>query len=152
MRFLSLAFISVCSVAATVPDRFLVQLAGEPAATHSVRLGHRPHASDPEFRARVFALKQQHLQMRATLESNGAEVIAETIAVTNVMIVRIPSDRADALASIPGVVRVHPVRLFHRTLDRALPLEKVPDAWNQIGVRVLIGLGKSAGWRERGVI
>src|SRR5260370_763445 len=131
MRFLSLAFISVCAVAATVPDRFLVQLAGEPAATHSVRLGHRPHASDPEFRARVSALKQQHLQMRAALESNGAEVIGETTAATNLMIGRIPSDRAGTLASIPGVLRVHPLRLFHRTLDHTLPLVTVPDACNK---------------------
>ena len=112
MRFLTLVFISVCAVAATVPDRFLVQLSGDPAAIHAVRRGHRAAASDPEFRARVSELKRQHLQMRSALESSGAQVIGETTAATNVMIVRIPSDRASRLAAIPGVLRVHPVRLF----------------------------------------
>ena len=151
MRLLALIFISVCAIAATVPDRYLVQLAGEPAAAQAVQRGHRPHTSDPEFRARVTALKQQHLQMRAAFEANGAQVIGETTAVTNVMIVRISAQRAAALASIPGVVRVHPVRMFNRTLDHALPLEKVPDAWNQIGGQANAGLGIKIGMIDTGM-
>ena len=151
MRLLALVFVSVCAVAATIPDRYLVQLAGDPAATQAARLGHRPNASDPEFRARAVALKQQHLQMRAALESNGAQVTGETTAVTNVMIVRIPAERVAAIASLPGVVRVHPVRIFYRTLDHALPLEKVPDAWNQIGGQANAGLGIKIGMIDTGM-
>ena len=69
MRLLPLVFISVCAAAATVPDRYLVQLAGDPAATQAVRLGHRPHASDPEFRARTATLKQQCLRAAKTQNS-----------------------------------------------------------------------------------
>ena len=151
MRFLSLVFISVCAVAATVPDRYFVQLDGDPAALHAVRLGHRARATDPEFRARVSALKQQHLQMRAALEAMGARVLGETTVVTNLMIVRIPANRVAALASIPGVVRVRPVRLFYRTLDHALPLEKVPDAWNQIGGQSNAGIGMMVGMIDTGI-
>ena len=151
MRLFSILFFSVCAIAANVPDRFFVQLAGEPAATHAVRLGHRAHSADPEFRARVSILKQQHLQMRAALESNGAQVIGETTAVTNTMIVRISTDRASALANIPGVLRVYPVRMFYRTLDHALPLEKVPDAWNQIGGQATAGLGIKIGMIDTGM-
>ena len=151
MKFLSLVFTSVCAVAATVPDLFFVQLAGDPAAVHAVRFRHRPQATDSEFRARVSALKQQHLQARAALESSGAVVIGETTAATNLMIVRIPANRAAPLASIPGVVRVYPVRLFHRTLDHALPLEKVPDAWNQIGGQGNAGAGMMIGMIDTGI-
>ena len=150
MKFLCLIFMSVCAVAATVPDRFLVQLAGEPAAKQAA-LGHRSHATDPALRARVSALKQQHLQMRAALEAAGAVVIGETTALTNLMIVRIPADRAAALASIPGVVRVHPVRMFYRTLDHALPLEMVPEAWNQIGGQSNAGVGMMIGMIDTGI-
>ena len=129
----------------------MVQLSGDAAATHAVRRGHRAHATDPEFRARVSALKQQHLQMKSALESNGAEVIGETTAATNAIIVRIPAGRAARLAALPGVVRVHPVRLFHRTLDHALPLEKVPDAWNQIGGQANAGLGIKIGLIDTGM-
>jgi hypothetical protein len=151
MRFLPFVFMSVCAVAATVPDRFFVQLDGEPAAAHAVRMGHRAHAADPEFRARVSALKQQHLQMKAALESSGAEVIGETTAATNAMIVKIPADRAAGLASLPGVARVHAVRLFQRTLDHALPLAKVPDAWNQIGGQANAGAGIKIGMIDTGM-
>ena len=126
---------------AVVPDRFIVQLEGDPAATHAVRLGHRAHATDPEFRARLAALSQQHVRMRNALEAKGAHVFGETNVVSNMIFVSFPSDRAAELASIPGVVRVHPVRLFHHTLDHALPLLKVPDAWNQIGGQGNAGLG-----------
>ena len=150
MKFLCLVFISVYAVAATVPDRFIVQLAGEPAAIHAVP-GRRVRAADPEFRARLSALKRQHLQVRAALEAAGAVVIGETTAVTNAMIVRIPSERAAALASIPGVLRVQPVRMFYRTLDHALPLERVPDAWNQIGGQSSAGAGIAIGMIDTGM-
>src|SRR5579864_2465063 len=151
MRIVFIFFLGVCAFAATVPDRFFVQLDGEPAATQAVRLGHRAHSADPEFRARVSALKQQHLQMRSALESNGAQVIGETTAVTNLMIVRIAPERVAAIASLPGVVRVHAVRIFYRTLDHALPLEKVPDAWNQIGGQANAGLGIKIGLIDTGM-
>src|SRR5437763_1263451 len=79
MRLLALIFISVCAIAATVPDRYLVQLAGEPAAAQAVRRGHRPHTSDQEFRARVITLRQQHLQMRAALDTDGHGTGTSTI-------------------------------------------------------------------------
>ena len=151
MRLLSVLFMSVCAVAATVPDRYIVQLAGEPAAAHAVRLRHRAQATDAEFRVRVSELKQQHVQMKAALESAGAQVLGETTSVTNTIAVRIPAARAAALSSIPGVVRVHPVRIFQHTLDHALPLEKVPDAWNQIGGQASAGLGIKVGMIDTGI-
>ena len=150
MKFLCLICMNACAIAATVPDRFLVQLTGEPAATRAA-LGRRSGASDPAFRARVSALKQQHLQMRAALEAAGAVVIGETTALTNLMIVRITADRAAALASIPGVVRVYPVRMFYRMLDHALPLEMVPQAWNQIGGQSSAGVGIMVGMVDTGM-
>lgn len=139
------------TIADTVPDRYILELAGEPAAAHAVRMGHRPHSSDSEFRARTATLRQQHAQMRKTLEAKGAQVLGETTAVTNMLFVRIPSERVADLAAIPGVLRVHPVRLYHLVLDHALPLEKVPDAWNQIGGQANAGAGVKVAVIDTGI-
>ena len=128
-----LFLVPLLAAAATVPDRYIVELAGEPAAAYAVRLGHRAHSSDAMFAARADAIRQQHVQMRSALEAKGAQVLGETTAVTNTMFVTIPSARVADLSAIPGVVRVYPVLLYRPALDHALPLLKVPDAWNQIG-------------------
>ena len=141
----------ISAIAATVPDRYLVELAGEPAALHAAKRGHRARAADPEFRTGTATLLDQHRQVRAELEARGAQVLGETTAASNVMVVRIPAARASALASIPGVLRVHPVRLFQHTLDHALPLERVPDAWNLIGGQSNAGSGIMIGMIDTGI-
>jgi len=139
---LSILFFAIFhATAAIVPDRFILQLEGDAAATHAIRLGHRAYASDPEFSARMTTLREQHARMRSAVENKGAQVLGETSVVSNMLFVRFPSARAAELAAIPGVARVYPVRLFHHTLDHALPLLKVPDAWNQIGGQANAGLG-----------
>jgi subtilisin family serine protease len=47
--------------------------------------------------------------------------------------VEVPDAEAQALAQVPGVKRVRPVREFHLLLDRALPLHHVPEAWSAVG-------------------
>lgn len=149
--FLAVTCLGSLGIAATVPERYLVELEGDPAAVHAVKRGHAVRSYDPEFRSRLATLRQQHSRMRTALESYGAQVIGETTVATNVMVVRIADDRAAGLASIPGVLRVHPVRLFQPTLDHALPLERVPDAWNQIGGAQNAGLGIKIGMIDTGI-
>src|SRR6185369_635325 len=54
--------------------------------------------------------------------------------VANAFIVRVADAKAAGLASIPGVVHVYPVRSFKLNLDHALPLHRVPEAWQQVGI------------------
>ena len=149
--FLAIVCFGSVASAATVPERYLVELDGDPAAVHAAKRGHAARRYDPEFRSRLAVLRQQHSRMRAALESYGAQVIGETTVATNVMVVQVADERAAGLASIPGVLRVHPVRLFERTLDHALPLERVPDAWNQIGGALNAGLGMKIGMIDTGI-
>src|SRR5258708_2380170 len=95
-----------------VPDRYIVQLSRDPAAAHC-------KTAAPEFGGRLAALRQNHLPMRKTLEAKGAQVLVETLAVSNFIFVQFPSERAAELASISGVARVYPVRLYQPTLDHA---------------------------------
>jgi minor extracellular serine protease Vpr len=148
---LALCTLALAASAQVVPDRYILQLSGEPAAAYANRLGHRAHSADSIFRSRVATLQQQHARIRQTLTAKGAQTTGETTAVTNMMFVRFPDSRAAELSAIAGVLRVYPVRLHNLTLDHALPLEKVPDAWNQIGGSGNAGVGIKVAVLDTGV-
>src|SRR5205085_5416193 len=63
----------------------------------------------------------------------------------------ISPEKASQLASIPGVVRMHAVRMYQRSLDHALPLHKVPDAWTFIGGAGNAGLGSKVAIIDTGI-
>jgi minor extracellular serine protease Vpr len=133
-----------------VADRYIVELSGEPVATHLSRLGvagggwkwdERAIATARQHRTRVRAEQEQ---ARSLIEQQEATVVDSVDTVANALIVEIPDAQAGRLSRIPGVARVHQVREFDLLLDHALPLLKVPAAWNQVGidnagVRVKIG-------------
>ena len=78
---------------------------------------------------------------RVQVERAGGRVLATLEAVANAMIVQIPDRHAATLASLPGVVRVHRVRLVKPYLDHAVALHKVNEAWNAIGGPTSAGAG-----------
>src|SRR5689334_11192913 len=102
--------------AQVVPDRYIVELTGRPAAI------------SPRF-----AVRAEQARMRPALERSGARVLASLETVANAFVVAVPDAQAPRLASLAGVARVHPVRLARPYLDHALALHKVPDAWTAIG-------------------
>lgn len=114
--FLSCA---LAALGATAPGRYIVELTGDPAT---------PRAS-----SRLGALARQHTNARQAIQQQGAEVTGETTTVTNTLFVQVPAGSTADLTTIPGVKRVYPERIRKALLDHALPLEKVPDAWTQIG-------------------
>ena len=147
------AILTVAAFAQVVPDRYILELSGAAAAdsaAYVVRLGHSTSA-DAVFRTRLAELKQEHARLRQVLAVKGARVTGETAAVTNMMFVQFPDSRAAELASIPGVDRVYPVQRYKLNLDHALPLEKVPDAWNQIGGSANAGAGIKVGVVDTGI-
>ncbi len=150
-RLAVLVFLVFPAVAATVPDRYIVELSTEPAAVAAARQGHRTRAADAVFRARAAAIATEHQAMKTALQAAGAEVLGETSAVTNTLFVQIQDAQASRLRSIPGVARVYPVRMHHLLLDRALPLLHVPDAWNQIGGQDNAGAGIKIGIIDTGI-
>ena len=85
-------------------------------------------------RQRRLQVREAQRPVRARLEAAEAEILGSVDTVANAFLVRISDDKAAALASIPGVLRVHRVRMFKPVLDRALPLHHVPEAWQQVGI------------------
>ena len=137
--------------AQVLPGRYIVELAGEPAALFAARSGHRAHRTGAVFQSRASEIRNQQSSVRRSVEQSGAEVLDSTQAVMNALMVRISPEKAGQLAAIPGVLRVHPVRLYERTLDHALPLHKVPDSWNLIGGAGNAGLGSKIAIIDTGV-
>ncbi len=137
--------------AQVVPGRYIVEMEGEPAATYSVRRGGAAHRRDATFLSRAAEIRQQQQTARRSVEQKGGQVLETTNAVMNSLLVSIPAGQEAALASIPGVLRVYPVRLYHPTLDRALPLHHVPEAWDQLGGILNAGLGMKIAIIDTGI-
>ena len=109
MRWCAVLWVAAAA-AQTVPGRYIVELAGEPVAGAAARVA-----------------------ARRAVERQGAVVVGQVDEVANALLVRVDDAEAPRLASLPGVKRVVPVRRLKRLLDHALPLHKVPEAWNRIG-------------------
>lgn len=124
--------------AQTVPGRYIVELTGDPVAAHaervSARADRRFDMQGPAARARRQALRLEQRAVRDAAASQQVEVVGSLESLSNALIVRVADANAAALERLPGVRKVHPVRLFHMSLDRALQLHKVPEAWSQVGV------------------
>jgi len=108
-RFLPSLFLAPLLLAQPVPGHYIVELDSASAATR------------PAKRTLRRALEAQHIQI---LES------VDTVA--NALLVRASGDRAGALASTPGVTRVHPVYYLRRAVDCALALHQIDQAIQRI--------------------
>ena len=115
-----------------VPGRYIVELAGEPAAVTAARQGSKFAARENGFALRRAAVRQGQTNIRRGVVDHGGTVLESMDTVVNGLIVNIPDARASELLQIPGVVRVQQARRLQLSLDRALPVHKVPDAWAEL--------------------
>jgi minor extracellular serine protease Vpr len=122
-----------------VPGRYVVELAGDPAAAAAA-----PRA---ELAARRAGVRQLQVDARQAVADLGGTVIESMDTVLNGLIVNIPDARVAELSRMPGVVKVHKVYWLKPFLNHALPIHKVPDAWlmlpqgqNSAGAGIKIGM------------
>lgn len=158
MRFYSfiLAVVVLSSIASlsgqVVPGRYVVELAGEPAAVAASKQGSRFAAREADFTVRRAGVRQAQASARSAVARLGGTVLGSMDTVFNGLMVSIPEAQAAELAKLPGVVRVHAVHRVRPLLSHALPLHKVPDAWmmlpqGQSGA----GLGIKIGMIDTGI-
>jgi subtilisin family serine protease len=154
VRRIWIYLISIPLLAGTIPGRYIVQLTGESASQYIARtvpvhqrrqalLG----AAGLQARANV---RQAQAPVRARLERRGARIIGSLDTLSNAMFVSIPAARAARLRHVPGVRRVLPERTYQLTLDHALPLHKVPQAWS-LGGAYPQGAGIKIGMIDTGI-
>jgi len=117
--------------AQVIPGRFIVELADEPATVTK--------SAAETSRARV----------RTALESKGLRVVGSTTHVLNALVVE--GADAAALRATPGVRKVYPVVTVRKSLDRALNLHRIPEAWNLLNGSSNQGEGIRIGILDTGI-
>ena len=127
-RLPCLLLVSCALAVAAVPNQYIVEMRSDPVAAHAA--GVHTEAA----RLKRTQIREQQRLVRAQVEAAEGQVVRALDTVANALIVNIPDAKAANLASIPGVLRVHPVRRFKLALDHALPLHHVPEAWQQVGL------------------
>ena len=121
-----------------VPNRYIVELSTESVGAHVARMAPRGaarrllHTTEADQHRALVRAGQAAARTR--VEAAEGKVIGSVETVRNALVVEIPDSKASRLASIPGVVKVYPVRTFQLLLDHALPLHHVPQAWSQVGI------------------
>src|SRR5262249_41084646 len=118
-------------------QRYIVELSGDPIAEHVAkerkRTGRRVEMNSDVARTRQTQLRSEQQQVRKKLEDLGVKVLDSTEAISNSLIVDMPDELVAKVAAIPGVKRVRKAQTYKPMLDHALPLHKVPEAWNRVG-------------------
>jgi minor extracellular serine protease Vpr len=119
-------------------SRYIVELSGDAVGEHVVKqskaAGKRLAMEGEPARTRRSQLRNEQLQATVALLDLGVEVLDSTETVSNSLIVRMADELAPRVEALPGVKRVRQVRQFLPELDHAIPLHKVPQAWNLVGL------------------
>ncbi len=133
------------AIAQIVPDRYVVELSEEPLGV-AVRTKGKAALSD-----RYRAILSEQSRTKAAIESRRGRVTTSVDSVMNALFVKLPGQDPAVLAAIPGVKKVYPVHLMHKSLDRALALHQVPVAWSLIGGKDRAGAGIKIGILDTGI-
>src|SRR5437588_3729629 len=142
-------------VVAGANSHYIVELTGDPVATHvtkeSKRTGKKVAMDSEVARARRNDLEREQKRARAALKNLGVEVLDSTQTTSNTLIVSMPDSLVDKVAALPGVKRVHKARPVKMNLDHALPLHHVPQAWAATGGMGAAGMGVNIGMIDTGI-
>jgi subtilisin family serine protease len=137
-KFLAIvALVAYPALAELVPGRYIVELSSEPVAERVVREAGKQSARQAMRGAAVAShrlrIREEQSALRGRMGA-GVTVVGSIDTVGNALFVRVPDDRAAALAALPGVKRVRQVRIFKMVLDRAVVVDRVTEAWDRVGL------------------
>ncbi|WP_292833379.1 S8 family serine peptidase [Microbacterium sp.] len=109
----------------------IIEMTGDPVAVVQADTGRE--LSTTEEAAVKGKLKSAQDSIKADITDKGGEIQAQMQSAYNGFQATVPADQLDAVASLPGVVAVHPVRTY--TVDNAVsvPYLGVPQVWESTG-------------------
>ncbi len=114
------------------PVTVVIQLGGEPASVQQGNLGRRLDSREKEQIKTQLRASQENLH--ANIQGFGGTVLANYQMAYNGIKVRIPRDKLDQLASLPGVIAVRPLFPVRPTNERGVPLIGTPGVWQSLGL------------------
>jgi subtilisin family serine protease len=130
--FVILLLAGLLNGAPIVPGRYIVELSAEPAAIPE-RGSAGKSATRSAMASRRAAVLNQQSRVRAALSERSVQVVDSVDTVANALVVQAQPDRIAELFALSGVIRIVPVRLYKKLLDRAVLLQGVTDAWAHAG-------------------
>ena len=151
VRFALFLFCTFLAHAAIVPNRFIVELTTEPLADRLSAGGARislSSAAAVSHRARIL---REQAQLRVSLRQAGAQVLESLDTVANALLVRTTDENPQPWANLPNVLRVTPVHTVPLVLDRAVVVNRIVDAWAQLGGPANAGRGMKVAILDTGV-
>lgn len=115
--------------------RVILKLEGAPVAKQDAKAKERGRPLSPSEKAAIRAqLKSQQSGLAGQIQALGGEVIADYQDAYNGVAVRIAQSKLTSLASLPGVVGVHPARIFEPDNTNTVAFVGGNTAWNDTGV------------------
>ncbi|ROQ18900.1 S8 family serine peptidase [Gallaecimonas pentaromativorans] len=131
-----------------VPNRYIIELTGEPVAARSGSHVARSASGKLDFAASsTQAVKSQLASERAQAAAAlktlypSASVVRKFDTVFNGLAVQGNDIDVDALRKLPNVKHVYRDEVFHVNMDQSLPIIKAPAAWEALGGQATAGKG-----------
>lgn len=109
----------------------VIEMTGDPVAVVQAETGHELSAGE---RSDVKSkLKKAQDSIRGSITGKGGKIQAQMQSAYNGFQASVPATQLDAVAALPGVVAIHPVRSY--ALDNAVsvPFLGVPQVWQNTG-------------------
>ncbi len=111
----------------------VVQLSGDPVAVQQETAGRK--LSRAEKDQAKGKLKGEQNALRGNIEKLGGTVLAGYQSAYNGVKVRIARDKAEQLATLPGVKAVRPLQIMRPDNVRGVPLIGAPGVWQNLALR-----------------
>ncbi len=147
---LALASVLAFGQPQAIPNRYIVEFDAAPAL-EGFRAGRHRVAAAEFAAARTRVRNGQRTAIRA-MQGKGGRLLHQYDSILNGVAVEISDARAAELMNLPGVKSVRPDYAAKALLDRALPIHKIPEAWNNLpGGADSAGLGMKVAVVDTGV-
>ncbi|RLK47894.1 S8 family peptidase [Microbacterium telephonicum] len=111
--------------------KVIIEMTGDPVAV--VEAEHGRELSDGEKDQIKGDLEQKQAPVSDAVADKGGEVEAEMQSAYNGIQATIPADQVDAVATLPNVVAIHPVRTYELENAVSVPYLGVPQVWESTG-------------------
>ena len=158
IRILEIAilFLAVSWAALAAPGLYVVELEGQPAIRRAMQetrqaRGARQALAGRGWAKHAAAVEREQLERERRVEERGGRVLGAARLAANALFVEIDDEQAASLGEIAGVRRVRPAREYQMTVDAALPLHRIREAWELAGGENRAGAGVKIAIIDSGV-
>jgi subtilisin family serine protease len=123
--------ISAASIGSDGRVTVIIEMSGDPVAVVQAEKGRDLTATE---RSNVKGkLKKAQDSIRGSITGKGGKIQAQMQSAYNGIQASVPAEELDAVAALPGVVAIHPVRTYELDNAVSVPFLGVPQVWENTG-------------------